>query len=264
MTNADIGLCRLCGGPTAWQFSRLVLNRHDVGFFKCTTCHSLQTQQPYWLDEAYEHNLAALDTGAAQRNLTNLGAAVMTATTLRLRNILDFGGGDGLLCRLLRDYGFNCFLSDKYATATYAQAFTAPDFQRPDLVLAFEVFEHFANPAEDLEAVFALKPTALLATTELFRDQGATWWYLTPETGQHVFFYSPKAARVVAERYGYRVFVSGSYLVFIAKERSASLRELFLRAGLNRFGVRLLRTLLVAGPAPGREKDFEKLRLGMQ
>jgi Methyltransferase domain len=259
--SADITICRLCGGSTTRQFSRLVLNSYDVGFFKCAGCHSLQTQQPHWLDKAYTNSLAALDTGAAQRNLTNLGAVAMTATALRLQNLLDFGGGDGLLCRLLRDYGFNCFLSDKYAVGSYAQGFTVPDFERPDLVLAFEVFEHFANPTEDLAAVFALKPKVLLASTELFDGQDATWWYLTPETGQHVFFYSPEAVLLVAERHGYRVFRSGSYLVFIAKDRRVDLRERLLRVSLNRIAIRLLRTLLVAGPAPGRERDFENLRL---
>ena len=102
-------ICRLCGGPAQRRFSRIILGRHTIAYFQCTACRSLQTQKPYWLESAYQHNLAELDTGAAQRNLTNLGATAMVARVLGLRNIVDFGGGDGLLCRLLRDYGFNCF-----------------------------------------------------------------------------------------------------------------------------------------------------------
>jgi Methyltransferase domain len=253
-------ICRLCGGPASGQFSRLVLGRHTVEYFKCRDCMSLQAEEPYWLESAYTNSLAALDTGAAQRNLSNLGAVTMVARMLGMRNILDFGGGDGFLCRLLRDYGFNCYLADKYAKASYAQGFTEPDFAHPDLMLAFEVFEHFARPAQDLDALFAYKPAALLATTELYDGQNETWWYLTPETGQHIFFYSPQAVRLIAERHGYRSIRSGNFLLFMRKDLPAGLREPLLGLALNRFVVRMARTFLVAGPAPGRDRDFEYLR----
>ena len=184
----------------------------------------------------------------------------MVARVLGLSNIVDFGGGDGLLCRLLRDYGFNCFSADKYAEAIYAQGFTEPDFEQPDLVLAFEVLEHFADPVRDLAGLFSSKPTAIFASTELFSGQDEFWWYLTPETGQHVFFYSAEAVLEIAKRFGYRLFRSGNYLLFIAESRPQDLRERALRAMLNRLTIRLARTLLVAGPAPGRDRDFERLR----
>jgi len=57
------------------------------------------------------------------------------------------GIGDGLLCRLLRDYNVNCYVKDKYAVATYGQGFSELDFATPNLLLAFEVLEHFAAPA---------------------------------------------------------------------------------------------------------------------
>ena len=102
----------------------------------------MQTERPYWMQEAYSTNLSILDTGAGQRNLLNLAATYAVCGLLRANNVIDFGGGDGLLCRLLRDYEVNCFVSDKYAAATYARAFVTPDFDRPDILLAFEVFEH--------------------------------------------------------------------------------------------------------------------------
>ena len=47
---------------TATVFS-IILGVHDVAYFQCVACHSLQTQKPYWLESAYQHNLAELDTG---------------------------------------------------------------------------------------------------------------------------------------------------------------------------------------------------------
>src|SRR5690349_10770988 len=137
---AHEALCRLCDGTIELQFRLQVLGQFDVGYFRCQRCHSLQTERPYWLEQAYRaNNLSNLDTGAAQRNLHNLAACWSIAKLLRLRNVLDVGGGDGLLCRLLRDYELNCFVRDKYASPTYAQGFDEPDFAQPDMIVAFEV-----------------------------------------------------------------------------------------------------------------------------
>ncbi len=40
------------------------------------------------------------------------------------------------------------------ATPTYVQGFTQPDFDIPDLVLGFEVWEHLPNPVDDLRRLF--------------------------------------------------------------------------------------------------------------
>ncbi len=136
---SDAGQCRLCEGPLIWTFNSVVLRKHDVAYYECQECKSLQTENPYWLDEAYHSSLSPLDTGAAQRVLRNLAAAFAVSKLFRINNAVDVGGGDGLLCRFLRDYGINCFMTDKYATPAYAQGFTNPDFESPDLIFGFEV-----------------------------------------------------------------------------------------------------------------------------
>src|ERR1700730_9135404 len=117
----DGGECRLCQGRLSFRFKSTVLGRYSVHYFECRECRSLQTEPPYWLNEAYSHNLSGLDTGAAQRNLHNLAACYIISKLFGATDAIDYGGGDDLLCRLLRDYGLNCFVSDKYAKVTYAQ-----------------------------------------------------------------------------------------------------------------------------------------------
>src|SRR5271165_5555522 len=202
--------CRLCGGQLSHRFNLVVLRRHDVAYYECTDCNSLQTEDPYWLSEAYERSLSNLDTGAAQRVLRNLAASYAVAKLFGVKNAIDIGGGDGLLCRFLRDYGINCFVKDKYAAPTYAQGFTEPDFSVPDLVLAFEVFEHFQNPKADLTALLGMGSSLFLVSTCLYTNQKGDWWYLAPEGGQHVFFYSKKALHLIARRYGCELFICGS------------------------------------------------------
>src|ERR1700677_3533845 len=93
---ANNEVCRLYEGRLIRKFGYAVLHKHEVGYFECDQCGSLQTEFPYWLDEAYGSNLSTLDTGAAQRNLQNLAAAYLISKLFAVRDTLDFGGGDGL------------------------------------------------------------------------------------------------------------------------------------------------------------------------
>src|SRR5258707_8545718 len=247
--------CRLCEGHLVPKFSRMVLHKYEVRYFECDRCGSLQTESPYWLDDAYSSNLSSLDSGAVQRNLQNLAAAYVISKLFRVRDALDFGGGDGLLCRLLRDYNVNCYVKDKYAVPTYSQGFSEPDFSAPNLVLAFEVLEHFATPWRELQDLFQLQPKVLLASTEVYGHQRADWWYLASEAGQHVFFYSEKAVQMIAERFGYSSLLSGGFLLFVRKPDHSALKSFLARILLSRVVCRLLRGLILIMPAPGAWRD---------
>jgi hypothetical protein len=247
--------CRLCGGRLSSRFRLSVLNKYDVQYYECEDCGSLQTEDPYWLGEGYGQNLSSLDTGAAQRNLHNLAACYAVSKLFSARNIIDIGGGDGLLCRFLRDYALNCFVRDKYAKPTYAQGFTEPDFKSPDLVIAFEVFEHFPNPSSDLDNFFRLNSNLLLVTTAVYTGQQEDWWYLAPETGQHVFFYSEKALRIIARKYGYELIVSGGFILFAKSDILTLIRSVLARLLLKRPICRLIKSFVVLLPAPGVWRD---------
>ena len=102
---AGNGTCHLCGSAMAPQFKAEILSKYDVGYFRCDGCGSLQTEPPHWLGEAYASNLGDRDCGAAQRNLSNFAVCLALAKIWGVRNAIDHGGGDGLLTRMLRDYG---------------------------------------------------------------------------------------------------------------------------------------------------------------
>lgn len=256
--SADL-ICRLCGGSLAFQFKGTVLGRHAISYFACVACESLQTEPPHWLEQAYANNLADLDTGAAQRCFVNLGASHLVARFFGLRNILDFGGGDGLHARLLRDHGLNAFVEDAHARPGYAQGFTTPDFKSPDLVTAFEVMEHFANPEEDLAQIFGRGAKAVLASTTRWQGEGADWWYLTPGTGQHIFFYSESAIALIAARFGYTLAASGNYLLFLKPDIAGSARISLVRQLLRGRMPRLWSSALQLRQPGGADKDWQSL-----
>jgi hypothetical protein len=186
--------CRLCGGPTAEAFRAIVLLKHDVAYHRCAACGSLQTDVPTWLDEAYSgNNLILKDTGAAGRNLSAQAIVYAVARILGLwpaPSLLDWGGGNGLLGRLLRDRGFDARVFDEYAVNDFAQGFEDDGSQR-DIVCAFDVAEHFAHPKEEMKRLLDRARSLCIVGTDSYEGQGPDWPYLAPSGGQHVFFYSP-------------------------------------------------------------------------
>lgn len=246
--------CRLCNGELIRLYDLRILNQYQVTFFQCHHCESLQTEMPYWLNEAYaDNNLSNLDTGAAQRNIHNLAACFAICKLLNINNIVDIGGGDGLLCRMLRDYRINCYVKDKYARPAYAQGFTDPNFTKPDLVIGFEVIEHFANPETDLASLFDYEPKHLLLSTGIYSKQDKDWWYLTPESGQHVFFYSKKALEIIAGKYNYSLIVSGGFILF--SKQISTIKKLISTIVLSKTVCRLIRAFVVLLPARGIVHD---------
>ena len=109
--------CRLCNGQTKHLWRQLILEKFDVAYFECERCGSLQTEAPYWLDEAYSAAGTGLDTGACQRSLQYaliMSAALELVGFRRDCECLDYGAGLGLYARMMRDRGWNYLAYDKY------------------------------------------------------------------------------------------------------------------------------------------------------
>jgi len=204
--------CRLCNAAAALQFVRDAHDGSEVGLYKCVGCGSLQTEYPYWLAAEYARSSSKdflnLDTYAAERalRLRKLVYFVWALTGGRATKakLLDWGGGVGLLVRLLRDIGIDAYLYDKYATNHFASGFNAVPENRYGLVSAFEVLEHLVAPSTELNELFAFEPALLIVSTAVFTGQGPEWPYLGPAKSEHVFFYSDQALDLIASRYNYR------------------------------------------------------------
>ncbi len=63
--------CPIDGCEIKPVFTETVMRRHQVTYFCCDECGLLQTEKPYWLDEAYEEAIPDADTGLVRRNITN-------------------------------------------------------------------------------------------------------------------------------------------------------------------------------------------------
>src|SRR5947209_3799819 len=98
----DPAPCRLSGAPTFFRLEQTIIQTHDVGNCECTGCGSLQTEEPYWLEQAYANDQSVLDVGRAQRNVL---VAMICAYLLHRAGVqgpepcLDWAGAEGLFCR---------------------------------------------------------------------------------------------------------------------------------------------------------------------
>jgi len=209
--------CRLCGGPLQEAFSRKVLGKYDVKYYRCLGCASLQTEAPYWLEEAYGPQAERFDTGKASRTLVNFLLMKRLFEILELRpgdRCADFGGGTGLFARLMRDAGFNVFNYDKYGSGEFCSGLTWKAFEHPvKATTVFEVVEHFSDPAAEWEILFRSTSDYIIGSTGLYADQDPDWFYLCPEGGQHIFFHSVQALIHVAAGHGWSAYLVGGYFL---------------------------------------------------
>lgn len=198
--------CRLCGSCAEHAFTARVRGKYDVAYSVCTTCRSCQSEKPYWLKECYATDITGSDTNYLSRNLRSYAHTIFLYRLLALPKgapIIDFGGGLGVLARLLSERGLLAYSADAYSRSPFQV--DAPARLKPAMVTAVEVFEHLPEPAADLAAIFNSGAECIYVSTEIYRGQGSDWWYFSFENGEHVFFYSPAAMRLIAHRFGYSV-----------------------------------------------------------
>ena len=216
--------CPICGCPRQARFRALLLKKHDVQYFFCERCGLLQTEEPYWLNDAYASVIADADTGLVSRNLTiahrltNLLYWCFDPTAL----YLDFSGGYGLLTRLMRDRGFDYYWHDPYCKNVFARGFEwISAGQKASAVTAFEVLEHTADPLAFISKALAEANTStIIFTTELYEGEPPRpekWWYYALETGQHISFFRRDTLTVLGQKLGLDSYSNGFFHVLTSK-----------------------------------------------
>jgi len=201
--------CRACLCSTKKKFTGQLLD-FLVDYYECEMCGYVQTEEPHWLGRAYEKAINDSDTGIMVRNQVN--ARIVLGALWALRKLdgtaTDFAGGYGILVRLLRDFGINAYWSDRYCQNHLAQGFEHTG-EITDLVTAFEAFEHFINPGEELDKLLGIAPNVLFSTViiPVPTPKHDNWWYYGHEHGQHIGFFRIRTLEKLARDRG-KYFVS--------------------------------------------------------
>lgn len=199
--------CPICKEKGRAIFQGKIMGKYEIQYYQCRNCAFVYTERPYWLEESYLDSITSVDTGIMSRNVDNvLAANVLLKNFFSCDKVfLDYGGGYGIFTRMMRDIGYNWLWQDKFSENYLARGFEYKNRQKIELITAFELFEHFDRPIEEMEYLFKISDSILFST--LLYDDGnkykkfGDWWYYVPETGQHISFYSKITLEYIAKKY---------------------------------------------------------------
>jgi hypothetical protein len=141
-----------------------------------------------------------------------------------------------MFTRLMRDFGFDFYWSDKYCQNLLALGF---DYKATmgncNAVTAMEVMEHLTDPVGFVqETLDSADSDTLIFTTELYKGappKPDDWWYYTFATGQHIGFFQRRTLETIGKRLGLH-FSSANGLHILSR---SPVNERLMRVVTNRW-----------------------------
>ncbi len=185
----------------------------SVAFYRCPSCgfcfapDIAKWSHAQFAEHIYNDSYALVDPDCVESrphaNAENL-SRWLGKDAVNLSH-LDYGGGNGLLSKRLREKGWNSESFDPFAKDG-VQIGGEGGF---DLITAYEVFEHAPDPQRlmaDLSRL--LKPDGVVLFSTLISDgalrEGGSlsWWYASPRNG-HISLFSRQSLGVLAASNGF-------------------------------------------------------------
>lgn len=225
--SSETRVCKICGGEAPLygvvdfhracvipHGTRLSLSGVPVYYRRCERCKFLFTDAfDDWSTNEFkthiyndEYKLVDPDYETKRpRDFADFIARYWGAIKEQAR-ILDYGGGNGTLCAMLRENGFHTALTyDPMVTA-----FASRPEGKYDLVTSFETLEHVPDPIGSVADIieYSAEPGLILFSTLVqpadFDQQRLNWWYVGPRNG-HVSLFSKQALAILWNRFGYKL-----------------------------------------------------------
>ena len=214
-------LCAVCSGNTKFLFSYKVRGEHQASLRECVTCHFAFIVNPHWLADSFSSELNDLDIGSVDRCLilADFVEVLIRSQKWSKSRFLDWGGGYGLLARIMRDRGLDFGSHDIYTQPLFVKSSEVDESDTFKLVTMSEVALHLTDPVpvfkKILESTNTLVFTAVIAPNTIPND----WWYLMPDTGQHVGIYHKETLQVLANQLGVQITSDGRFFHILHRER---------------------------------------------
>ena len=216
--------CKVCDSDSHNFANAKVLNKYQVEYFRCSNCGFVQTETPYWIEEAYSEAIASSDVGLVFRNgmFSNITSKLLFCFFDHQAKFIDYGAGYGLFVRLMRDRGFDFYWSDIFCENLFAKGFEVLESANNqfEVLTAFEVFEHLVDPITEIQEILKYSKNILFSTT-LLPDTGYhpnEWWYYSLTEGQHISLYTLKALAIIADKFNLKLYSNGSSLHLLTEK----------------------------------------------
>ena len=265
--------CKICQSESKEIFKHKVLKKFDVQYYFCDNCGFVFTEEPYWLDEAYNSPINEADTGLLWRNnlLSKHISILFYLLFDKTGKFLDYAGGYGIFVRLMRDIGFDFYWDDLYSQNLLSRGFECDynDGRQIEAITSFETFEHFANPLEEIEKMLKLSKN-IIFTTELMPKtcpMPDEWWYYLFDYGQHINFYSNKTLNYIAKKYDLNFYTIGWLNIITEKTIKTRYRRLINNINVYKLSTPVLKLLFYViknNMVSKMSSDSENIRNGMK
>lgn len=190
---------KICGFPVYYVLC------DECGFCFAPELHRWSINE--FANNVYNSDYIKVDPDYLEIRPRNNANAVISMFQNSLFEIshLDYGGGSGLLSKLLKESGWRSTSYDPFVDTD--QSFDA--LGRFDLITAFEVFEHVPDIGQlmvDLSSLLrsdgVILFSTLLSDSFIGRNQRLSWWYASPRNG-HISLFSRKSLSVVSKKAGF-------------------------------------------------------------
>ncbi len=220
-------ICKICSTKSEPFSQAEILNKYSIQYYKCPDCGFIQTEEPYWLAEAYSEVINRSDIGLLTRNieLSKTTNVILTLLFDKRKKFLDYGAGYGVFVRLMRDLGFDFYWMDKYSDNIFAKDFEAKQTERYELLTAYEVYEHLVQPFEEVENMLKFSDNILFSTylVPASNPKPEEWWYYALDHGQHISLYTKKSLEVIAKKFNLNFYTNGKNLHLFSKVKKNNL-----------------------------------------
>lgn len=224
--------CKICKAESAPLFRTNVLNKYDIQVYKCSYCGFVFTEYPFWLQEAYRDPINKSDSGILTRNirLRKVIASILWYQLNPQKTFLDYAGGYGIFTRLMRDIGFDFLWSDPFTQNLFAESFVFMGKEEIEAITAIELFEHLADPIEEVNRLFKISPIIILTTylVPIPTPDPNEWWYYGFNHGQHISFYSQSSFIRLAELVGANFYTNGLNIHILSLKKLSNLKLSFI------------------------------------
>lgn len=219
--------CKICNSLVEFLFKEKILNKYIISYFQCPQCKLMHTEEPFWLEEAYQKPINIYDTGVMSRNIrfSKITARMIYFLLNKNEQFFDYAGGHGLFVRMMRDKGFDFYWDDKFCQNIFACGFEVEEQKKYELLTCFEVIEHVPEPLKTFEMMAQISDNILFSTEVLPEPipKGKEWYYYGFLHGQHIQFYSIKTLKYIADYFKYNLYSNGGSLHFLSKKKLSSM-----------------------------------------
>lgn len=225
--------CKICKSEAVLFSKAKIMNKYDISYHICNNCNFVQTEDPFWLKEAYENPINTTDTGLVERNIyhSKIVSTIIYVLFNQNSKFIDYAGGYGLFTRLMRDIGFEYYWDDPYTTNLLAKGY---DYDKKtknfELLTCLEAFEHIYDPIQEVNNMTELSSNIFFSTYLLPKNKPKPndWWYYGLNHGQHVSIYSFKSLQFLAKILNLNLYSDGVSLHLLTKKNINPLFFTFL------------------------------------